>query len=290
MELLERKLKALADDGICVFDDVLDETQIHRLRQQILHYLGQSGRRYNGGNTKNDALNLVPEIQWIVNETLLGEIVRAVIGEDAVYVHHSDILHNTFTGWHRDSVVTDEAHSDQVFWPPEGDEPYRVFKFAFYLQDHRRDKVALRYQRGSHLESQPQRSVTRLYRYFFHEALQPAPGSLAVFDQRLWHNGVTPVLISKFIYKFLPVPTARRLWSLERSLRGIQDRVFIQIAFGAKGDFSTLHATEMVGRQNQKNALGNYVLDEALRKRLEAAGIGVAELQTPNERERATPL
>ncbi len=281
MDLLDKKLEALAEDGVCVFDNVLDEQQVQRLRQQILLHLSRSGKRYNGGNTRNDALNLVPEIQWIINETLLSELVRAVIGDDAVYVHHSDILHNTFTGWHRDSIAPKDAAADTNFWPAKGEEPYRLYKFAFYLQDHRDDKTALRYQRGSHEESGVQGALTRIYRYFIHGALQPAAGSLAVFDQRVWHNGVTPVLATKLLFKVLPVDWAQKLWALERKLRGIQDRVFIQVAFGASGKFADLHAAEMVARQQQKNGAERYDLDEALVERLAAVGIGSARIDQP---------
>lgn len=280
MKHVQQKLEDLEKDGICVFDDVLDEQQIALLRQQLLAHLDESGRLYNGGNTQNDAINLIDGIQWVINQTLLGEIVHAVAGESAQYVHHSDVLHNTFTGWHRDCIAHKNSNTTLDFWEEKNGEPYRVFKFAFYLEDHRQDKTALKYLRGSHKESKLHGILGRIYHYFVFDTMQPAPGALVVFDQRLFHNGVTPSLLTKLLFKCVKSTMGKqKLWDLERRVRGMQDRLFIQIAFGAAGEFSNQHAREMIDRAQQKIGRPVYKMTEQLSESLLAAGIGTAELE-----------
>lgn len=273
---IQQKLEALHKDGIVVFDDILNDSQITALRQLLLDHLAQSGRLYNGGNTQNDVINVVEDMQWIINETLLADIVRMVAGDDAVYVHHSDALHNTYTGWHRDSISAQPLD----FWANQDDKPYQVYKFAFYLQDHRRDKTALRYLRGSHrVHAGAEGFLKRIFHYFVHDSMQPAPGALMVFDQRLSHNGVTPLLFTKLILKRIKKTSLnQKLWAMERRLRGMQDRMFIQIAFGAPGEFSNQHAREMIDRQQRKKGVGQYEMSESLKACLSAGGIGLAEV------------
>lgn len=286
MQGVQQKLQQLHDDGICVFDAVLEPHQVDDLRRQLLHHLARSGRVYNGGNTQNDVVNVVEDIQWIFNQTLFADIVRSVVGEDAVYVHHSDALHNTYTGWHYDHIA--HADSEQVleFWSEHDGAPYQVYKFALYLQDHRHDKTALRYLRGSHARAKPYNLLERLYYYFFHQSVQPAPGSLVVFDQRLFHNGATPWLPTKLLHKVVKSQAWRqKLWNVERRLRGMQDRVFLQVAFGRPGEFSNQHAREMVDRQQRKKGEGEYVVSASLMRALEAGGIGLADV--PGQRQAA---
>jgi len=280
MQHVQQKLEDLENDGICYFEDVLDEHQIALLRQQLLTHLEGSGRLYNGGNTQNDAINVIDGIQWIVNKTLLADIVRTVIGDDAQYVHHSDVLHNTFTGWHRDCLAHANSGTPLNFWPENDSEPYKVYKFAFYLEDHRRDKTALKYVAGSHKSPTLRGGILgRIYHYFVYDTMQPAPGALVVFDQRLYHNGVTPSLLTKLLQKMVSnTETKQKLWDFERRIRGMQDRVFIQIAFGASGEYSNQHAKEMIDRQQQKIGRPVYEMSEHLKANLTACGIGLADL------------
>lgn len=284
MQSVQQKLQALQKDGITVFDDVLNEQQIEMFRRQLLTHLEKSGRLYNGGNTQNDVINIVEDIQWTLNKTLFADIVRAVAGEDAVYVHHSDALHNTFTGWHKDSIAYTKSDVPLDFWGEQDGKPYKVYKFAFYLQDHRKDKTALKYLRGSHLRGRPYNFFERFYSYFFYDTMQPAPGALVVFDQRLFHNGVTPSLPTKLLMKVIKSTSIKqKLWDVERSLRGMQDRVFIQIAFGSPGEYANQHAQEMVERAKQKMGIQQYALSESWGNCLAAGGIGLAELDQEGE-------
>ena len=279
MQSVQQKLQDLQKDGIVVFEDVLDHQQLETLREQMLAHLERSGRLYNGGNTQNDVINVVEDIQWVINKTLLADIVRVVAGERAVYVHHSDALHNTYTGWHKDSIAHSQSDVPLDFWAEQDGKPYQVYKFAFYLQDHRQDKTALKYLRGSHLRGKPYNFFERVYHYFFYDTMQPAPGALVAFDQRLFHNGVTPSLPTKLLLKVIKsVPLKQKIWDMERRLRGMQDRVFIQIAFGSPGEFSNQHAQEMVERAQQKIGEGKYAVSESLRSSLSAGGIGLAEV------------
>ena len=279
MQSVQQKLQDLQKDGIVVFEDVLDQQQLETLREQMLAHLERSGRLYNGGNTQNDVINVVEDIQWVINKTLLADIVRVVAGERAVYVHHSDALHNTYTGWHKDSIAHRKSDVPLDFWAEQDGKPYQVYKFAFYLQDHRQDKTALKYLRGSHLRGKPYNFFERVYHYFFYDTMQPAPGALVAFDQRLFHNGVTPSLPTKLLLKVIKsVPLKQKIWDMERRLRGMQDRVFIQIAFGSPGEFSNQHAQEMVERAQQKIGEGKYAVSESLRSSLSAGGIGLAEV------------
>ncbi|MGB0866294.1 MAG: hypothetical protein ACPGSC_07280 [Granulosicoccaceae bacterium] len=280
MQGIQQKLQKLHEDGIVVFDGVLDQHQIDTLRQQLLKHLDKSGRIYNGGNTQNDVINVVEDIHWVLNKTLLSDIVRVVAGDNAVYVHHSDVLHNTFTGWHKDHLAHHESEHDLDFWGDHEGEPYQVYKFALYLQDHRHDKTALRYLRASHVRSKPYNLLERIYHYFFHETAQPAPGALVVFDQRIFHNGVTPWLPTKILFKMIKNPRLKqKLWDVERSIRGMQDRVFLQVAFGRPGEYANQHAREMVERQQRKKGAEVYVVSQSLKDCLSAGGLGLAEVQ-----------
>lgn len=284
MQRVQEKLQDLQKDGIIVFEDVLDQQQLATLREQMLAHLEKSGRLYNGGNTQNDVINVVEDIQWIINKTLLADIVRVVVGENAVYVHHSDALHNTFTGWHKDSIAHSKSGVPLDFWAEQDGKPYQVYKFAFYLQDHRQDKTALKYLRGSHVRGKPYNLLQRIYHYFFYDTMQPAPGALVVFDQRLFHNGVTPCLPTKLLLKMIKsVPLKQKLWDIERRVRGMQDRVFIQIAFGSPGEFSNQHAQEMVERVQQKIGKGRYAVSDSLKSCLSTGGIGLAEFDGAEE-------
>jgi|GEM_PF-2880439 len=279
MHGIQDKLATLQKDGIVSFDNVLSAEQVDALRAQLLIHLEKSGRTYNGGNTQNDAINVIESIQWLINETLLPEIVRAVAGEDAVYVHHSDALHNTYTGWHRDHIGHPPSGVPLNFWPEQEDEPYEVYKFVFYLQDHGNDKTALKYLPGSHLRSTPYSLLTRLYHYFFFKTAQPSSHTMVVFDQRIFHNGASPSLPTKLLLKLIKNPsTQQKLWNMERRFFGYQDRVFLQIAFGKPGEFANQHAREMVARQQEKKGESSYVVSVSLAKKLQASGIGLADV------------
>ncbi len=285
MRQIQKKLEELDSEGICVFENVLDTQQLKDLRSALLNHLVTRGRSYNGGNTQNDAINVIEDIQWVINGTLFADIVRAVVGDDAVYAHHSDALHNTYTGWHRDHVPYGKSDTALDFWGEDDRGPYRVFKFAFYLQDHRNDNTALKYLRGSHKESSPQNLLKRIFHYFVFDTMQPAPGSLVVFDQRLLHNGVTPSVPTKLLLKCIKSTSLKKkLWDLERKVRGMQDRVFIQIAFGRPGNYSDQHAMEMVDRQQIKTGTGEYQVSSSLKRCLKSAGLGLASTRRPERK------
>lgn len=270
---LSTAIDALAADGICVIPNFLTADQVARARRDALDHLETHGKQYNGGTVQHDMLNHAPSLLWLLSETAMADTARAIIGDDVRYAHHADLLHNTYTGWHKDSVGHDDHSGSLDFWSTNSDSGYRVYKFALYLQDHSKDKTALKYIPGSHLNSRFN-ALSRVSHHIKHANLRCGSCDLVVFDQRLTHNGVSPWLPSKILHKLSHNEAARqRLWRWERRARAIQDRVFIQIAFGGESEFTVAHSTAMAQRQTRINGLSEYGLSPALLNVLTEIGI-----------------
>ncbi len=271
------QLKELDSNGICIIPDALPKKQTTLLRSQIVNYLKDYGIRYNGGFVKPDPIGQFEELSWIFTDTPIVSIAKEILGEDASYIHHTDIAHNTFTGWHKDVTGYDDNNKPLNYWDIIDGQGYKIFKFMIYLQDHTRDKTALRFVPNSHLNPNFYGLINRLNNFIQNKAAKPKLGSIVVFDQRLTHNGVSQFAITKPLYKFSRHDGIinNRLWKYERWLRRIQDRVFFQIAIGNKSKFSKEHAIACVNRQIEQNKLDRYKLKDTIRNKILQSGLHI---------------
>ncbi len=281
----------LERDGLCIIPDVLSPAQVTSAREAALTHLSQSGKPYNGGCVQQDVLNHAESLHWLLTDTPLSDAVHGLVGDDARYVHHADLLHNTYTGWHKDSTGFDEAGQPMDFWSQQGEKSYRVYKFGFYLQDHAVDKTALKYILGSHLDPDFYGVKKRLSHFLAHTHLHCGPRDLVVFDQRITHNGVSPWLPCKLAHRVIKSPALKQqLWTQERALRQIQDRVFIQIAFGQDSVFSRSHARAMARRQAEINGQSHYELSGPLASALNSIDLPACELTENTPVQQASDL
>lgn len=266
---IQRDRSALERDGLCIVANVLTSDQCDLLRAQAVAFLDRRGTPQNGGAITYDIANEADEIRWIFDDTPLLGVVRNLLGEDASFLHHAGVSHNSYTGWHKDVAGHNSQGQPLNHWDQASEVRCGVYKVALYLQDHTGDNTALSYVTQSHLDPDFSSLGKRIRNYLRHSTTHPAKGSLVIFDQRLSHTGVAPSLVTRGLYRALKNEKSKgQLWQWERKLRGMQDRVFLQMAFGDKTVISREHASVMADRQLRMNDRCSYRVSSSLEQTL----------------------
>lgn len=259
MQLTQNMRTQFETDGFIVIDDVLGKEEANKIRDMSRQFVINNGIVLDGGYCQPDALSKIPALaDQLFNENFM-QALRYFCGQDTVYAHHSDIQLNRYTGWHKDSRGTDDYSKDSL------GNSYSIYKVAIYLQDHSNDSTALAVTKGSHLNPQIDKSGSYL---------QPKLGSIIIFDQRISHNGVAALIPSKIVLRmFKNAKFQKSWWDIERKIRGLQDKLFIQIAFGKNDQFTKQHSQVAIQRQLEQNGDTFYQIPEQLQAKFKSLSL-----------------
>jgi hypothetical protein len=208
----DRELRGQFDrDGYVVVKGLLDPETVADYRAELQRLSGLDDSDYatvgsSGGWGYNDGVTKLPKF-WplIFNPKLLGTI-HAVIGPDARYTQHSDLLvHAGQPGWHRDSADHDFGKGSD--WN-ESRSKYRVARVAIYLQSHEESGSLLGVIPGSHRREpfltkveiavwdrinqrrkrKGQPTVLARFKTMKPELIRTDPGDCLIFDERVLHS------------------------------------------------------------------------------------------------------
>jgi len=140
-------------DGYVVLKGLLSPEEAAQYRDELKRLSGLTDADFprfasSGGWALNDGVTTLAVFWPVIFHRRLLDAVRAVVGPDARYTQHSDLLvHAGQPAWHRDSA-------DRLFGRgPDWDEsraPYRVARVAIYLQSYEESRSALGLIPGTH--------------------------------------------------------------------------------------------------------------------------------------------
>lgn len=272
----------LETDGYAVLPGFLGADEIARLRGTVGGFF-TSGRGvvFNLGKTQPNAAIEVPELAWLFADPRVTGFFKDVFGErGAFFTGHCDIHNSMVSNWHRDTGGPGHPYFDEPCFTDD----CRVYKMAFYLQDHL-DGQGMTLRPGSHRQDgKPVGEET---------ILRSRAGDAVVFDVRIDHRGREPNPLERSIQRGARFAkrTAAKLsgqpetpgqpeWTLAARetldrLTGTQERMSVFFTFGADNRFSRQFARNNMDRQLSQYAGGRVAYPAGLQERLEAAGVAV---------------
>lgn len=272
----------LETDGYALLPGFLNGDEIARLRQIVGGFF-DSGRGvvFNLGKTQPNAAIEVPELAWLFADPRVTGFFKGVLGErGAMFTGHCDIHNSMVSNWHRDTGGPGHPYFDDPCFTDE----CRVYKMAFYLQDHH-DGQGMTLRPGSH--RQDGKPVGEAI------SLKSRAGDALVFDVRIDHRGRLPNPVERTIQRGARFAkrTAARLsgteetpgqphWTLSARelldrMNGTQERMSVFFTFGADNRFARQFARNNMDRQLSQYAGGRVAYPGDLQARLEAAGVAV---------------
>ncbi len=267
----QQLLQDMERDGFILLRNVLTSDEIDKMRSAIYEYLNNNDIAHKGflGDKKSgrwslvqpDALNLIPDMRWILRNSLIKDVMTLLLGETPAYCHHSDAHFNWIGGWHRDSIAKasyfDFCANNDIF-SEEATTGYRVYKVAIYFQDHTQNKGGLNVCPGSHRCDGPKTDFPN------EQHIDTRKGDVIIFNTKLYHRGLTDKQIVKS----------------PAFLQG-EDRMSIFYTFGVQNKYTVDFVRGTMWRQNRQLGRKNYVLSEELRQELLTQGFEIIPLE-PN--------
>lgn len=238
----------LESDGFVVCPQVLTQSEVALLREQVGEHLDRSGRHKTGGTVLPNAAAEAPSLWWVFCHPGILSAVREVTGLSALVFTMEADLHRNYaaSNWHKDSG--EQAMAGGYFQCDAfGSDDCRVYKVALYLQDHH-GQTGLHIRRGS----------TRTADFTVGEdvAIRAVPGDAVVFDVRVTHRGIRPPLVERGITDVgdtLASPWAThgaaRLRRAKNRVLLRPDRLAVYFAFGSPNERSTTFARRNMERQ-----------------------------------------
>lgn len=279
VEMIRHQLET---EGYAVLAGFLQSDEIARLRNIIGGFFG-SGRGvvFNLGKTQPNAAIEVPELAFLFADPRVTGFFNELFGpRGALFTGHCDIHNSTVSNWHRDTGGPGNPYFDEPCFTDE----CRVYKMAFYLQDHE-DGQGLTVRPGSHLAdgAGPREEVS----------LKSRAGDAVVFDVRLEHRGREAKPLERAIQRgarFAKRAAAKLsgkretpgqpTWTLHAReamdrITGTQDRMSVFFTFGANNRFSRQFARTNMRRQLGQYAGGRIAYPQKLSEALSAVGVAV---------------
>ena len=272
--------KQLETDGYAVLPGFLDATEIARLRAIVGGFFeAGNGVIYSLGQTQPNAAVEVPELSFLFADPRITGFFKQLYGEDGtLFTGHCDIHNSMVSDWHRDTGGPGHPYFDEPCFTDE----CRVYKMAFYLQDHE-DGNGLTVYPGSHKQDGPATGEP--------VSLMSRAGDAVVFDVRIQHRGRKANLPEWAIHRFAtrvadripgkPLGSGKSQWTLAARkamdrATGTDERMSVFFTFAADNRFGRQFARTNMDRQLDQYAPGRRIaypqgLPEALRN----AGIAI---------------
>lgn len=272
----------LRTDGYAVLPDLLGEDEIARLREIVGGFFG-SGRGvvFNLGKTQPNAAIEVPELGFLFADPKIAGFYKELYGADGtLFTGHCDIHDSIVSNWHRDTGGPGHPYFDEPCFTDE----CRVYKMAFYLQDHM-DGQGLTVVPGSHREDGNSGGKP--------VSIQSKAGDAVVFDVRINHRGREPSGLETVIQRgarfgartlaklgLRDASEGQPRWTsgarelLDRAT-GTGSRMSVFFTFGADNRFSHQFARTNMDRQLSQYADCGHGYPDGLASALAEQGIAV---------------
>jgi hypothetical protein len=272
----------LEAEGYVVLPSFLEPGEIARLREIVGGFFGRgNGVTFSLGRTQPNAAMEVPELAFLFTDRRVTGFFRQLFGKGgALFTGHCDIHNSMVSNWHRDTGGAGHPYFEEPCFTDE----CRVYKMAFYLQDHV-DGQGLTVRPGSHLAdgAAARKEVSLTIR----------AGDAVVFDVRIEHRGREPKPLERAIQRGArfakrtaaqlsgrPETPGQPEWTfhvreaLDR-MTGTQDRMSVFFTFGVDNRFSRQFARANMSRQLEQYAAGRIAYPKGLPEALSAAGVSV---------------
>lgn len=198
-------------DGYVVVKQLLDPDAVAGYRAELQRLSGLGDGDFtrvgsSGGWAYNDGVTKLPQFWPLIFNPKLLETIHVVIGPDARYTQHSDLLvHAGQPGWHRDSADHDFGQGSD--WD-ESRSKYRIARVAIYLQSHEESRSGLGVIPGSHRREplltklemtiwdrinqrrkrKGQPTTLARFKTMKPVVIETDPGDCLIFDERVLHS------------------------------------------------------------------------------------------------------
>jgi hypothetical protein len=207
--------KRFAADGYVIVPNVFTRDQVTELRRELLAifdkppvFPGDLPLRPNGAALRVELAARYPALRWLLVHPPLLQSVRAILGDDFIYLPEMSAHDSGYGGWHKDTT-SQETAGHRFQWEPS----FAMLEVAIYLQDnHRLYAGGLDVIPGSHRspdlyvqrdKTLAQRVRGRVDLVRKRRSLRTRPGDLLLFDFRIDHRATQPVPLVK-------IPTSHR--------------------------------------------------------------------------------
>lgn len=274
--------KQLEIKGYATLPGFLRPDEIAHLRAIVGDFFARgNGVVFNLGKTQPNAAIEVPELAFLFADPRVTAFFKELFGRNGtLFTGHCDIHNSTVSNWHRDTGGPGHPYFQEPCFTDE----CRVYKMAFYLQDHA-DGQGLTVRPRSHLAdgAAARKEVS----------LTICAGDAVVFDVRIEHCGREATRLERAIQRGArfakrtmarlsgtPDTPGQPEWTFHAReamdrMMGKQDRMSVFFTFGADNRFSRQFAHANMCRQLEQYAAGRIAYPEGLLEALSAAGIAV---------------
>jgi hypothetical protein len=259
---------ALDVNGVAIVRGLLQASEIGRLREIVRDHLTAQGHSFGLGRTQPNAVATVSALEFLYGDARIARLFSGLCGDgNTVFTGHSDIHLNMLSGWHKDSG---EAYGGYFRGDYFSAEDCRVYKIAFYLQDHL-DHGGLTARPGSHREPSVETGPA--------VHLATRAGDAIVFDVRVSHIGQIPDVFEKSLMagnlllnrgdrkradRAFVVALKNFYWRVI----GRKDKMSIFFTFGANNSFTWQFAANNMDRQNVQAKIQDTEISLSLAEQL----------------------
>lgn len=281
-EVTEPGANALATEGYVVVPQVLNPSEVARLRAEVHAVLDQKGKPLDGSSVLPNAAAEAPGLSWVFAHERIVDAVRTNTNlQTLVFTAEADIHRNFLLGeWHKDSG---EGNLPRGYFDCDAmsADDCLVYKVALYLQDHL-DGSGLTVRPGT--THQPDLAAGN------EVAVPVHAGDMILFDVRITHRGTMPTKVDSAINKlqdtlkwrsFRSVSPLLRRWKYQVTNK--PDRLAVYFALGAPNEKSETFAFRNMQRQLAQLHLNECRLPVELMERLSSLDIKVANLAARTE-------
>lgn len=238
--------KELTEKGYLLIPNLLSVESINEYRQILMNYFENPDNHMNysnAGKGVSNSFGFIPELKNLLSNKKIIDTLSNILEHDTFYLHHCDVHCNRLSSWHKDST----GYIKNQWEEREGKEKFKLYKIAFYLQDHSNNNDGLTVKEGSHL-IQDLKSGKNII-------LRPKIGDAILFDQRITHVGKTFGLKDKIINTFFKHNQIKRtkVSSYIDKILGKKNKISIFWGLGENNNFSKEFALNIIKRQNRQN-------------------------------------
>jgi hypothetical protein len=188
--------RSFCQDGFVVVPQVFDQAEIAELRRAAIAQFPDNRPPFES-KFSSTALFQRP-FQLVYRNRKFIQAMRAVLGEDFIFVNEFALHDSFYVGWHTDTATLEGKGNHEFNWSPS----FCVVQTAIYLQDNNEHGAILDVVPGSHLRDCPFAAAMRREHGLPNvnrkpEAVDPyqdavsvpgRAGDLIFFHLRLWHR------------------------------------------------------------------------------------------------------
>jgi hypothetical protein len=211
----EQLRQRFGSDGYIIVPNVFTSHQVSELRRELLAifdkpptFPGDLPLRPDGPALRVELVARHPALRWMLVHPPLLHAVRAILGDDFIYLPEMSAHDSGYGGWHKDTT-SQETAGHRFHWEPS----FAMLEAAIYLQDnHRLYAGGLDVIPGSHRnpdlhakrgKTLAQRVRGRVDLVRKRRTLRTGPGDLLLFDFRIDHRATQPL-------PFVKIPASHR--------------------------------------------------------------------------------